>query len=375
MRTDTLVVNAAAAWLPPRRQVPAEIGATAEDTGYTALAVSDGPSAPEMAVLAADAALEQAGWPAAELDLLLHAWSYYQGHDFWSPAHYIADQLGAHAAQPIGIQQMCNGGAAGLQIAAAHLLGDPSIARVLVTTADRFCPPGFDRWNSDLGVAYGDGASAVLVSRDTAGGAGGAGGAGAGEAGLDAPAAGPVVGAGADERTAGANERAGALRLVAVSSVSAPNLEGMHRGDDDFSPAARATAAAVDVRRTKRAYLRRHGSSGYRAAERERVETLLRLAVDEAGLTRDGRRPRYVVLPRVHRGPLESVLVPLVGEVTGAEPLDFGRSTGHLGAGDLTTGISDLLDNKILAPGETALVLSTGAGFTWSCAALTAPAG
>ncbi|EFC81929.1 ketoacyl-ACP synthase III family protein [Parafrankia sp. EUN1f] len=358
MRTDAVVISAAAAWLPPRSEAPAGSDASADDPGYTSLTVSDGPSAPEMAVLAASTALERAGWDGAELDLVLHAWSYYQGHDFWSPAHYIADQLGAHAAQPIGIQQMCNGGAAALQTAATHLLADPSTARVLVTTADRFCPPGFDRWNSDLGVAYGDGASAVLVSRaDLAGTATGTtGGAALGDTGGAA-----LGGSGAQ------------LRLISMSSVSAPSLEGMHRGNDTFSPAARMNVPTVDARRTKRAYLRRHGSSGYRAAERERVETLLRLALAEAELPR-GTRPRCVVLPRVHRAPLESVFVPIVVDVTGAEPIDFGRETGHLGAGDLTAGIADLLESKILAPGETALVLSTGAGFTWSCAALTAHA-
>ncbi|CAI7979584.1 3-oxoacyl-ACP synthase [Frankia sp. Hr75.2] len=344
MRTDTIHVNSAATWLPPRRQPPSEVGGTLEDTGYTMLAVSDGPSAPEMAVLAANAALARAGWRGAELDLLLHAWSYYQGHDFWSPAHYIADQLGAHDAMPVGIQQMCNGGAAALQSAAAHLLGDPTMTRVLVTTADRFCPPGFDRWNSDLGVAYGDGASAVLVSRTN-------------PAELAEPAA-PVP---------------AGLRLVSVTSVSAPNLEAMHRGDDSFGAAARAAAESVDVRRTKRAYLRRNGSSGYRTAERERLETLLGLAMKEAGADVGSPRLRCVVLPRVHRSPLLSVFGPIVERLTGAEAVDFGRSTGHLGAGDLTAGIADLLDREMLAPGETALVMSTGAGFTWSCAALTAP--
>ncbi|WP_018635737.1 3-oxoacyl-[acyl-carrier-protein] synthase III C-terminal domain-containing protein [Parafrankia elaeagni] len=362
MRTDTVVISAAAGWLPPRREAPAEAGVAPEDAGYTALAVSDGPSAPEMAVLAATAALERAGWSGADLDLVLHAWSYYQGHDFWSPAHYLADQLGARDAQPFGIQQMCNGGAAALQTAAAHLLADPAVGRVLVTTADRFCPPGFDRWNSDLGVAYGDGASALLVSRATTA-----------PAGTDVVDVRPSAAGAADVGGADAGV-AGELRLVAVSSVSAPSLEGMHRGTDDFSPAARLAAPAVDVRRTKKAYLRRHGSSGYRVAEREGIRALLALALDEAGLSRDGERPRCVVLPRVHRAPLESVFAPVVEEVTGAEPIDFGRATGHLGAGDLTTGIADLIDNKILAPGETALVLSTGAGFTWSCATLTAPA-
>jgi 3-oxoacyl-[acyl-carrier-protein] synthase-3 len=344
MKTNgEITVAAATTWLPETRQTPDAVGTTAEDAGYEALAVSDDLSAPQMAELAARAALGRAGWEGDSVRLLLHAWSYYQGHDFWSPAHYLADRLGAGSALPVGIQQMCNGGAAALQSAAAHLLADPALDRALVTTADRFCPPGFDRWSGDLGVAYGDGAAAVLLTRT-----------GAGETADSAPAG-------------------GALRLLSVASVAAPELEAMHRGHDAFAPAPRWLSGQVDARRTKKAYLRAHGSDGYRDTERRALRSLVTSALDDAGLAPDDPALRLVVLPRLQGPLLAGEYVPLLADLTRAEPADFGRTTGHLGAGDLLAGIADLTEQKLLAAGESALVLSTGAGFTWSCAVVRMP--
>lgn len=140
---------------------------TAEDLGYEQLPVAS-IAAPEMAVLAARRALLDTVPVLPAPGLLLHAWMHYQGHDLWSPAHYIADRLNLPDALPIGIQQICNGGAASIEMAVARLMADPELAGVLVTTADRFAPPGFDRWRSDYGIAYGDGATALVVHRPDA---------------------------------------------------------------------------------------------------------------------------------------------------------------------------------------------------------------
>jgi 3-oxoacyl-[acyl-carrier-protein] synthase-3 len=337
MRTNARVaVAAATVWLPERRESATDVGSTAEKAGYTSVTVSDEATVPDMAVRAAAAALNGAGWDGADLDLLLHAWAYYQGQDYWSAPHYIADQLEARRALPIGIQQICNGGGAALQTAAAYLLGDPSMGRALITTADRFCGPGFDRWRGDLGVAYGDGASAVLLQQTGAGGA-------------------------------------GALELCSITSAAAPELERMNRGDEPFGPAAHWNNEQIDVRRTKKQYLRDHGVAGFRAAEKERLRTVVTTALAEADLSGHDPTLRWCVVPRLRVDALQSSYVPLLSEVTSGQMLDVGRTTGHLGAGDLTAGIAELLDQKLLKPGEHALVLGTGSGFTWSCAVLRSP--
>src|SRR5689334_12377422 len=153
-------IAAAVLWLPPGRDTAdAAVAAgrtdaeTAQRLGYRSLAESAEHAAPEMAVLAASKALAEAGWTGADLDLVVHAWTYHQGHDFWSPPHYVAAQVGAGDALAIGVQQMCNGAAAALEVAATRMATDPGISRCLVTTADRFCGPGFDRWSGDYDTA------------------------------------------------------------------------------------------------------------------------------------------------------------------------------------------------------------------------------
>ncbi|MFF5019979.1 ketoacyl-ACP synthase III family protein [Streptomyces sp. NPDC001165] len=333
MRTaDRITIAAAAAWLPERRLTPESAGADSEDVGYEALVVAEDPSPPQMAVRAAEVALEQVSWTGKDIDLLLHAWSYYQGHDFWSPAHYVAEQTGARGALPIGIQQMCNGGAVALQTAAAHLLAAGEVSRALITTADKFCTPGFDRWHGDIGVAYGDGATAVLLSA------------------VDADAA------------------SDSTHLLSVSTVSSPELEGMHRGHDPFAPAPRWHSAQVTPRRTKKAYLRAYGDVGYRKAEREALTSVVMSALEEAELEAKNPKLRAVVLPRLHSRLLATEYIPLLSGLTVARPVDFGSTTGHLGAGDLAAGLASLKEQKVLGEGEYALLLSTGAGFSWSCA-------
>jgi len=79
----------------------------AEGLGVNEVPVADEP-APDLAVRAGREALVQAGYPAERIGLLVHAWTWHQGHDFWSPAHYVASRLGARKALPFGVQQMCN---------------------------------------------------------------------------------------------------------------------------------------------------------------------------------------------------------------------------------------------------------------------------
>ncbi|MGW4123930.1 3-oxoacyl-[acyl-carrier-protein] synthase III C-terminal domain-containing protein [Nocardia sp. NPDC004711] len=334
---EPVAVMAATCWLPAVRQQPADVDQALRpaDPGYAALAVSESLSGPELAVLAGREALAGAGWGGADLGLLFYAWSHYQGHDFWSPAHYVADRLGAEAALPLGIQQMCNGGAAAVQAAAAYLRGDPRCRRALVGTGDRFAEPGFRRWTGDYGVAYGDAGTAVLLSTES--------------------------------------EARPRLWLHTVATVAAPELEAMTRGDDPASPAPRWLRGTIDIRATKKAFLRRLPRDHYAAIERAKVTEVIATALADADLTGDDPRLTRVVLPRFHADTLETAYRPLVSELTRATLVDFGHDTGHLGAGDLAAGLADLLGESLLAPGEFALVLSAGVGFTWSCAVVSRP--
>jgi 3-oxoacyl-[acyl-carrier-protein] synthase-3 len=63
--------------------------------GHHSVPAADLEAPPDMAIYAARAALKEAGVDAADLEVACHAWMHYQGHDLWSPAHYIAYELRA----------------------------------------------------------------------------------------------------------------------------------------------------------------------------------------------------------------------------------------------------------------------------------------
>ncbi|GAA3799000.1 hypothetical protein GCM10022403_036180 [Streptomyces coacervatus] len=332
------------AWLAPAEWLPAATEKTADALaagrvtadeadamGYGQLPVSPDLSAPEMAVRAARHALSRAGVRAGDLSAVLHAWTYHQGHDFWSPAHYVAARTGALDAIPTGVQQMCNGAAAALRTAVHQLAARPGDGPVLVTTADRFAPPGFDRWGGDYGVWYGDGATAA------------------------------VVGAGPRPE--------GALALRALHTRAAPELESAHRDTEAFHPAPHTRSAAVDVRRTKKAFLAEHGRPRFLDRLRRETTAVLAEALTEAGIGSGGRQLSAVLLPRLGRATARDVYGPAVGAVTDAPLADLGENTGHLGAGDLLSNLAALAADTgphRLGRGEYAAVLSAGAGFTWS---------
>jgi len=149
----------------------------------------------------------------------------------------------------------------------------------------------------------------------------------------------------------------------AVTSAAAPEFEGMHRAGAPFAPAARFHAATVDTRRSKKNFLATSGAD-FASAERDRVRAVLSTALTEAGVAPPDLR--CVVLPRLAGRVLADTYLPLLAEITPAKPLDLGRRTGHLGAGDLLAGVAALMDPDLLGPGEFGAVLSAGAGFTWS---------
>lgn len=330
----------AGAWYPSQRQTVEEAVAagdidapTARDLGYTELPVSEHLAPPDMATEAARAVLERSGARAEELSLLLHASVHHQGHDAWSAPHYVAERLGAHRAVPIGLLQQCNGGAIGIESAAARLQGDPDAGPALVTTADRFLMPSWHRWRSDYGMAAGDAATAVLVHRA--------------DGSLPAD-----------------------LELHGLATTVAAELEVMHRGDDELNATPMGHSSMIDVRRTKRAFIKTYGVERFTKTAHDRIRAAVEECLALAGLAPDDPRLRYAVIPRLGSKAMAEAYVPPLREATPAELLDLGRATGHVGAGDLNASLADLAQGDLLAPGQYALVLNGGGGFTFTAMAV-----
>ncbi|WP_282203245.1 3-oxoacyl-[acyl-carrier-protein] synthase III C-terminal domain-containing protein [Kitasatospora fiedleri] len=100
----------------------------------------------------------------------------------------------------------------------------------------------------------------------------------------------------------------------------------------------------------------------------ETVDRSLRRAVtgalEQAGLGPNASLP--VALPRLGRSVLESAYLPALAGLVEGEVLDFGPDTGHLGAGDAAASLAEADARGLVPPGGHLLVISAGAGFTWT---------
>lgn len=337
-----LGIRAVTTWLPTTVETAGDAvtqGRVAEDdlagAGISALPVSQELAAPEMAVLAAAQALQHSAIDPADLDLGIHAWIHHQGHDFWSPAHYILRQLGAATAEGVGIQAMCNGGGAALAGGAARLLADPGSELVLVTTADRFHEDSFDRWSGDFGVFYGDGATALLLGRRD------------------------------DSRDE--------LTLLALSTETIASAEALHRGQDPFSPAPRTHSPKISVRRTKSAYLKQFGVQDFQRDAHAALRRAVATTLADADLSPRDARIKYLTFPRVGMKIRRETYHRALDGYTTARIVDLGEKTGHLGAGDLVANCVDLTSR--LDSGDIGISIGAGGGFGFTCALVQRPVG
>jgi 3-oxoacyl-[acyl-carrier-protein] synthase-3 len=121
------------------------------------------------------------------------------------------------------------------------------------------------------------------------------------------------------------------------------------------------------MRRTKKAFLEREGMEAFTRASGENLNLVVERALAAGGLASDSPHLRYVVPPRLGRKTIELAYAPALRKALTAEVLTVGGNTGHLGAGDAAASLAELRTEHPLASGEFALVVSAGAGFTWSC--------
>src|ERR1039457_269 len=148
MRFDPpLKIAAAESWLPEECETVTDAVLAgkleperAARNGYLQLAVSDVPP-PQMAVLAAESALTSAGISRDDVGLLIHAWTYYQGYDYWEPVHYVLNGLSLRSAAPLGVSLGCNGGDAAGEAAAWRLRWGAGLGDGAGPPAPRVCPP------------------------------------------------------------------------------------------------------------------------------------------------------------------------------------------------------------------------------------------
>ncbi|NKY97173.1 ketoacyl-ACP synthase III family protein [Nocardiopsis alborubida] len=298
---------------------------TVTATGATGVAVAHEESAPRMAVRAASLAMERGGREPADISLLLHASVFFQGHEVWAPASYIRHEALGVGGQSIDVSQASNGAMAAIDLAAAYLAADPACGEALVTTGDRCPSPGFDRWRSDPGTVYGDGGTALVLSRTD-----------------------------------------GFARLRSLVTVSDPGLERIHRGDAPFTSAPFTHRSTVDLEAAKREYIAAEGLSPTVARVNAGQNGAVKHALAEADVEL-GDISR-VVLPHLGLKRLRAGFLRRLDLDPQITTWPWSRGVGHLSAGDPIAGLDHLVGTGALGPGDLCLLVSVGAGFTWSCA-------
>jgi 3-oxoacyl-[acyl-carrier-protein] synthase III len=290
----------------------------ARSTGMASVAVADR-SGPELAAAAGRTALARSGVDTA--GLVLHASAYYQGVDMWAPASYVQRETVGGTGPAIGVGQVSNGGLAALELARCHLAVHGG--RALVTTGDRYGPPGFDRWRTDPGTVYGDGGTAVVL----------------------APEPGPV-------------------RLRSVALTGDPELEEWHRAGHPFGRVQLDVEPVNDLAARQKRFLAAIG----REAAADRVAAGRQRAIDaalaEAGATAD--ELTFHVLPQMGAARLARNYYEPLGIDPAATAWARSREVGHLGAGDVFCGLEHLLGQG--RSGELGLLHGVGAGFSWGAA-------
>jgi 3-oxoacyl-[acyl-carrier-protein] synthase-3 len=301
----------------------------AAEDDYLSVSTAADASPADMAVAAAGTALDRAARPDGEFRLLLHASVGFQGIDHWSPAGYIQQRTIGGRAAAMEVKQASNGGMVALELAAAHLAAASGPAAALITTADRYVLPAFDRYRSDQGTLRGDGATAMVLNRG-----------------------------------------GGVARLLSTVLIGDSTHERLLRGDEPWAATSGEHGWPVDLRARREQYRAGGGDVSHLgkllvARHVEAVEGALK----DAGAT-VGEVARFV-FPNISRKTADWVFGKRQLGIEEARTVwDWGRTVGHIGAGDQAAGLTRLLETAAVHPGDLVVLTGFGAGFTFGSAVL-----
>ncbi|MER7847108.1 ketoacyl-ACP synthase III family protein [Kitasatospora sp. NPDC096077] len=336
MRWENVNISSAAAWLGRFEDVRTAVeqgrydAEEAEADGYLGVRVTDTGSPADMAVTAGRTALARVADQIPHVELLMHASFGFQGIDHWSPAAYIEQRTVGGSASAMEVKQASTGGLAALHLAAAHVTAGSPTSSVLVTTADAYRLPVFERYGADDGVLRADGASALVVTRQE-----------------------------------------GVARVLSTVLCGDTTHEAIHRGDEQWSDVAGSSGWPVDLRHRKQQYFDRTGLAGRDVgmALIQGTQKALHQALDEAG-TRPDEIARFV-FPNLS---LPAQRMMYQWEANGIDESrttwGWGRGVGHIAAGDQAAGLAHLLETRAVRVGDRVVLCGTGSGFSFAAAVL-----
>ena len=334
MRYDDIYVTGTGSYYPPRVTTDEAVAdgrydlATQRRTGLQSVAIADADTQPGMAVTAGRQARERSGVASEDFGLLLHCIATFNGLEGWNSASYVQQNVIDGHGFSFEVHQQSNTAVGALMLACAYLDAGAPLPAVMLTAADKFGEPAWDRWRAAPRVVYADGASAVALGRG-----------------------------------------AGFARVVSVVTVADSELEGMHRGRLPFttnpgdgypiSIFGRIFEFADEKGYELDKLMARMGDGMRRAGTQ---------ACEEAGIAPD--QAEHVVTPNLGRDmSYEQVLDPLGLDID-RTTWQFGATVGHAGCTDQFGGLNHLVEAGKLAAGDRVLMLGNGGGINWTSVVL-----
>jgi 3-oxoacyl-[acyl-carrier-protein] synthase-3 len=295
------------------------------------ISVAGATPAPDLAVQAARHAMDRSGHTPEEIDALFHTSVHPQGPDGWSAQHYINRNAVNQPVTSVEIRNGCVGFFSSLHLAAAHLnattLNRPA---VLMTAADNFGTPSANRWKAAPKIfVLADGGGAVVVSR-----------------------------------------RTGFARLLAIDSVSDPELEIRHRAGESLFPPGPTVGGTLNfAQRIERST---------RLAAQNPIESMIgqgSLVIETAERTlKDADTTLDEITRVVHDGYTRVALQDMFLDPLGIEEKrgiwDFTRTVGHAGPVDQIRGLEYLWASSEVVVGDKVMLISDAPGMEAACAIL-----
>jgi 3-oxoacyl-[acyl-carrier-protein] synthase III len=291
---------------------------------YESVSVSTDLRAPELAIAAGRSAVARSGIDPTDFGLAFHCYLWYQGRYEWAAANYVAGEAVSAGVPALGVMQRCNGALNAVELAGGYLAAGARGSAALVTAGDCFSGPKVDRWTVHSKAFYGDGGSAAVVARGR-----------------------------------------GFARILSTVSKSDNYLERMNRGTRplDFSPPDTVPSGGL----AEEEFAAAHNMIEIYDRLFTVISDVQQEVLKDAGVTMDD--VKYLIDAATRGNVSNEDFVDMVYGI-GPEKTtwDFGRTTGHLGAGDQFAGLTNLLETGRLAVGDLVLLMGGGSGF--SCSAV-----
>lgn len=293
-----------------------------EASGLESVAIADGLSAPEMAVLAATEALSRTDHAAEDFVALFHASAYHQGPDGWSPPHYVLNNTLQTPITALEVKHNCQGMLSALVFSAHRLASDARSSAVLVTAADNYCVPLVDRWTTASVSVFGDGAAAAVVSRE-----------------------------------------GGIAKLLSVGTYSAPSMESLHRGSEPIFPPAVTVGRTMNFDERVKFWMEEWAKGNTPPMEHpgDVLQKALDEALEDAGVKAD--EIKRVCHPSATLDALRDQFLDPIGFSLDRGIWEHTRRVGHIGAADVFIGLEHLWSTRQVGPGDKVMLFTGGPGF------------